>query len=305
MIDSWTNPNNAYFQRGIQVGLGDFIECVGWDKRWDENSQGYSNSFRIGRKEGQVQSQNHREFGMLGDFIMHFKFTLRTNFVSSLVADKLDYYDVAGFWVSSREGTVNTGEQNKGGITDRLLQRLGVRVTRTLGIELVIMGREYPLAGLTLTQGTGYALTLGFLEIEDGQGTGPLRFRRLVHIYLNEVLQTSLSFITDMDFAPLFDTKNAAFSHHFFIGDLISRGFNRFNFVGQFPHPMAGKAQVNTDERIFASPIIEIHDLLAYQNTTVTKIPQLLQPNCLLGVAGFRDCLLCNNLYVLDTDYRC
>lgn len=101
---------------------------------------------------------------------------------------KLDYYDVAGFWVSSREGKVNLGEQNKGGVTDRLFQRLGVRVTKLLGIELVIMGREYPLAGITLTQGTGYALTLNFLEIEDGQGTGPLRFRRLVHIYLNEVL---------------------------------------------------------------------------------------------------------------------
>lgn len=125
---------------------------------------------------------------MLGDFILHFKFTLRTNFVSTLAAENVDYYDVAGFWVSSREGTVIVGEQNKGGATERLFQRLGVRITRTLGIVLVIMGREYPLTGITLTAGTGYALTLNFLEIEDGQGTGPLRFKRLIHIYMNEVL---------------------------------------------------------------------------------------------------------------------
>lgn len=50
IILSWKNSDNTYFQGGIQIGVGDFIECVGWHKRWDEASLGSSNSFRIGRK---------------------------------------------------------------------------------------------------------------------------------------------------------------------------------------------------------------------------------------------------------------
>jgi hypothetical protein len=68
---------------------------------------------------------------------------------------------------------------------------------------------------------------------------------------------------------------------------------------------MAAKANVSTEERTFEKPIVELHDLLAYQNTTVTKIPYLMRENCKLGIAGFKDCLLCNDDYFLDTDYRC
>jgi hypothetical protein len=98
-------------------------------------------------------------------------------------------YDVLGFWVSSREGKVNPTETNRGGITERLYQRIGIRISATYKITIVIMGKDYLISGITLAENTGYALTFGFLEEEDGQGIGPLRFRRLVHIYLNSVLQ--------------------------------------------------------------------------------------------------------------------
>ena len=68
---------------------------------------------------------------------------------------------------------------------------------------------------------------------------------------------------------------------------------------------MATKAALNTNERSFASPVMEIHDLQAFHNTTATKIPNLLELNCALGMAGFKDCLVCNPGYGLDTNYRC
>jgi hypothetical protein len=48
----WKDSDNTYFQGGIQIGVGDFVECVGWQKRWDEAAGGDSNSLAIGRKDG-------------------------------------------------------------------------------------------------------------------------------------------------------------------------------------------------------------------------------------------------------------
>ena len=69
-----------------------------------------------------------------------------------------------------------------------------------------------------------------------------MRFRRYIQIYLNEQLMDVESFISDTDFGPLFDMTNAATTHHFYVGDFIQRGFNRFNFVGEFPHPEVDNA---------------------------------------------------------------
>lgn len=267
-MKTWiSDSDNSYVQKGIHLAYGDYYECV--------NSN-------MGLKEDIHLS-------------VRFYFTALPTINFPLIS----------FLVQSPQ-TFSFQQPVNGNLPLLFkLIRLGLFLDPTGKLQLIVLGISYELSPVFEVE-KGYSVTLALRRIENYNLTGPNSYNRNVMLYVNGILQSD-SFTIKGDFGAVSDFVSSPRNHYLYIGDYISSAVDRYNFIFQFPNPKNDVIGALSSERTFTPDkgFIFLHDILIFEDSSISQSSDLIPSNCKLGVPNPSLCIYCNSEYVLDTSYSC
>ena len=263
-----SSSNNLYIVNGIQLGYGDYYECV------------------------------NNNMVSVGDVVLSFRLAF-----SQLPTTDVNIVTMSAKSLASLVPLLPTTA------TNTLLPvwfnfiKLGCFLTSAGKIKIYSMGMDHTLP-TTFAVNQGYAVTLVAKKYDDDFYAGVLASKTLFMVYINGVLTETFVMLGNMRAFYDVSGSGAERNNFFYIGDFMTNSINRYNYVFLTPNPLNNFGPSNS-EKTFTAPFMNLQDIVVYENATVSREPNLLPPNCLLGVPSLSQCLVCLNTYVLTSKYQC
>jgi hypothetical protein len=268
LVLSFKATNNEFMQRGLPLGYGDYLDCV------------------------------NTKLTPTGDLVLSFKFYFTQvpsadfNLVSMLYKHIKNFQQSASNEVNGRLPVYFH------------FVKFGVFLTSARQLKIIHMGLMRVVTGVLNTD-TGYTVSVVLKRHEDTFFTGPLLYKRFISVYVNGLLVESFTMLAD--FGVFKDASNSSKekNNYFYVGDFMLNSINRYNYIFQTTNPLNSFGPYSTTERSFSSPILYVHDLAVFEDATLSSEPNLLTSNCMLGVPGASECLVCQLNYALTTTNTC
>jgi hypothetical protein len=268
LVLSFKATNNEFMQKGLPLGYGDYLDCV------------------------------NSKLTPTGDLVLSFKFYFTEAPSADFNLVSMLYKHIKNFQQSA------TNEINGRLPVYFHFVKFGVFLTPARQLKIIHMGLARVVTGV-LTIDTGYTVSVVLKKHEDPFLTGPLLNRRFITVYVNGVKIESFTMLADLGVFK--DSSNSAKekNNYFYVGDFLINSLNRYNYIFLNANPLNSFGTYSTTERGFSTPIIFLHDLTVFEDASLTKEVNLLTPNCLLGLPGTLECLVCQTNYALTITNTC
>jgi hypothetical protein len=266
--NSIINSDTSFLKKGIQLGYGDYYECV--------NTKMIS----------------------LGDVVLSFRLTF-----SQLPTTEVNLVSMTAKSLTSLVPTITTTAQSTLLPVWFNFIKLGVFLTPAGTLKIINMGLDKTLTDV-LAVNTEYTISIVAKAINDDFYAGVLEKQTFLMVYIDGILKYSFQMMGNQIAFQDVSNSNAERNNYFYIGDFMSNSIDRYNYAFVTPNPLNSFGPSNT-EKTFTTPFMYLHDVLVYENATLTREPLLLPTDCLLGVPGTSQCLICNPTYVLTSTFTC